>query len=313
MGVCLRETIIVNTISFLQQKGFVVSTYLHLNNCFDIAAKKDHKIFLLKILSNIDAFRQEQASEIRRISAMFEASVIVLGERSKTFQLSKGVVYERYGVQCVDFDTFCDLLENELPKIRYFKGKKIVEIDTEKLKDKRKKLGFTLSEMAQKVNSTPESIHRYESKGSTSVEMAKKLENALGEKLVRNLDLFKPFEPEKSLHPKTINDAFERIEKLGLRLEFFSHAPFQAYSHPSDSLYLTQSKRPRDTMKKAQELSNTKKIVGGIPVIIAKDSEKENLFDVPIIKEEELFSMTKKQNLLEMAAARQKHGRRKKT
>ena len=45
----MREQIIFQIIDLLEKKGFLVSSYLHSNNCFDIAAKKDNQLLLLKV------------------------------------------------------------------------------------------------------------------------------------------------------------------------------------------------------------------------------------------------------------------------
>ena len=139
----------------------------------------------------------------------------------------------------------------------------------------------------------------------------KKLRNFFGANFVRKIDVLKTENPVKPIAPKQLDEAFEKIQKLGLSLEFFSHAPFKAYAHPLETIYFSQSKYPSELKKKAEELSKTKRIVGGIPLIIAKDYEKEQIADIPVIKEEELFSMTKKKNLLDLAKERQKHGKRK--
>lgn len=300
----MREVIFLGAIDFLHEKGFTVTTFIHTNNCFDIAAKKNGKIFLVKILENIDALRKEQANELRRISSMAFASALVVGEKSKAFTLSSGVIYERHGVNCVSLETFKGVVENDLPKARYFKGKKIVELDAEKMRKKREKLGLTLQQVADRIKSTPKSVHSYETGASALVETAEKLEQVLGKGIVRKIDVLGPPETGGFMHGKN-EESFEKLKELGFRLEFFSHAPFRAYSHESENIFLNQGKIKKDIRRKAQELIKTKKIVGGLPVIIARNFEKDALEGVPIVREEELESMTKKSNLLEMARERQ--------
>ncbi|MDO8634351.1 MAG: helix-turn-helix domain-containing protein [archaeon] len=295
----MREIIIEKTASFLHARGFSVTSFLHTNNCFDLAAKRSGQVFLLKMLSNIDGLREEQAQELLRISSITHSPAFVIGEKSKSFEMKKGTVYERYGVNCVTTETFRSIVEDDLPQVRYFKGKETVEIDSEKLRLKRKGLGMTLEQTAQKIGLTPESVHRYETEGSASLEAAKKLEKLFGQGFLSRIDVLEPSKELGHGEKKELDDVFAKIEKLGFDLEFFSHAPFRAFSSPHGKIFLNRGKTGKEIRKKAIELGKTKKIIGGEPFIIAKEAREHEYHGIPIINEEELFSMTRHKNLLE--------------
>ena len=130
----MREAILAKTIELLKQKGFSVESFLQSNSCFDIAAKKGSLTFAIKVLENIDSLREEQCSELKKMSGLFNAVSLVIGEKTKAFRLKENEVYERYGIKVMNLPGFENLLEGVFPSIKYFKGKKIVELDSEELR-----------------------------------------------------------------------------------------------------------------------------------------------------------------------------------
>ncbi len=187
----MREKIIAKTIELLAKKGFLVSTYLHSNNCFDLAAKKDQQLLLIKIFENIDATRPEQASELKRLSSALNATPIIVGEKTKTAALNDSVVYERYEIHCISINSFKEFLNQHFPKAMYFKGKTLVELDMQKLRHARQVKGITLSELARQLGLAPKSVHEYEKGTQPPIGIAKKLEKILSTPLIKEIDISK--------------------------------------------------------------------------------------------------------------------------
>ncbi|MCK4883848.1 MAG: helix-turn-helix domain-containing protein, partial [Candidatus Diapherotrites archaeon] len=179
----MRETLLLKTAALLKEHGFAVESFAHSNACFDIVAKRPDMTLVLKVFNNIDALREEHAAELRKIAAVFNATVLIIGEKSKAFSLKKGVLYERLSLAVLSLSGLKALLSEHFPSVKYFKGKSIVELDSGKLREKRKELGLTLQELANKIDSTVESIHRYEKGASTSLNTAEKLEDVLNANL----------------------------------------------------------------------------------------------------------------------------------
>ena len=94
----MRETILIKAGAMLKEHGFSVENFAHSNTCFDLVAKRPDITLVLKVFNNIDALRDEHALELRKISALFNATVLIIGEKSKAFSLKKGVLYERLGL-----------------------------------------------------------------------------------------------------------------------------------------------------------------------------------------------------------------------
>jgi len=90
-------------INLFESSGFQCFVPLEAKSCFDIAGKSEKQFFLIKILNNIDSLRESQAFELKALAHSLGATVLLVGEKSKAYVLSNGVVYERYGVPTISF------------------------------------------------------------------------------------------------------------------------------------------------------------------------------------------------------------------
>lgn len=307
----MRETTLLKAIALLKEKGFSVESFLHSNTCFDLVAKRSGMMLVVKVFNNIDALREEHAEELRKISGLFNATVIIIGEKSKAFSLNNGVLYERYGLTALNLRSFNDLLNEKFPSVKYFKGKSIVELDNEKLREKRKELGLTLQELALRAGSTVESVHRYEKGASASLETAERLEDVLSTNLVKKIDLFveeKPAkETQKGLYSEDIEDrALGKVHDLGVKIAVFKHAPFKAFSHGSEDLVIGKGAQRIDIEKTAVTLGKTKNAFESKPLIITKKVTYRSVGHVPIVGEEELDTLSKFKDLMQIIREREK-------
>lgn len=261
---------------------------------------------LIKVFENIDAARPEQAQELRKLAIALNATELIIGEKSKAGQMLDGVVYERYAIKCITINSFKDFLNQQLPKAWKFKGKTIAELDSEKLKQIRKLKGLTLSGLAHTLNLAPKTIHGYEKGENSSLEIAKKLEKILSTSLIKGIDLAQKKEQEEIFETHSKDPVFEKISSLGLELALFEHAPFEAFSHPKESLLISKAGQRIDVKRKGLRLKETKKVVRADSVIIAKKFEKKSTENTAVIEEEELESFSKKKDFLETIKEREK-------
>lgn len=305
----MRETILLRAIALLKERGFSVESFLHSNACFDLVAKRPNLTIVLKAFNNVDALREEHAIELRKISDLFNATVLVLGEKSKAFSLKKGILYERYGLTALSLSSFKDLLDERFPSIKYFKGKSIVELDSKKLREKRMAMGLTLKTLAERIDSSVESVHRYEKGASASLNAAEKLEDVLATSLVKKINLFEEEagkKPGKELFEESFEDrALEKVHDLGVKVAVFKHTPFRAYAQPSDSLLIEKATAKKDFERKAESLMKTKKVFDGTPLIITKELKYTRVSKIPIVAEEELDSLSKFKDLMKLIRERE--------
>ncbi len=304
----MRETLLFNAIKLLEQKGFIVEPFFHSNTCFDLAARKGSTTVLVKVFNNVDALREEHAIEIKKLVNLFNAIAVVIGNKTKAFILKPNVVYERYGIPTVSIQSFAGMLEGNFPIVKSFKGKEIVELDSDALRRKRKELGLTLSELASKIDTSIESVHRYEKGHSASLEAAEKLEKVLGAGLVKKVDLFESTgHLQETIFDDVMPDpALEKVHDLGLKLALFKHAPFKAGSSPSERLLISRSETKRDVKRKALELHKTRIVFDGKGMVIASKTKFRVVGDVPVVEEEELTTLSKFRDLKKLLQEREK-------
>lgn len=296
----MREVLLSKTAELLLKKGFRIGSFIHSNTCFDFIAKSEAMTLLVKVFSNIDAIRQEQAGELKRIAGMLNANAVVVGEKTKVFMLEDGTAYERYGLPVLSLKTFSDVLEEKTIGTKYFKGREVVEIDAEKMKKRRAALGLSLGELAERAGSSMESMYRYEKGENASFEVAQKLEKVLGASVAKGVQLFeKPLQNKDYFFDSEFSDeALSKMHDLGLKLAVFEHAPFKAYSEFEDSLLIARGFRRQEIKKKAYELKKAKYVVKSEPFIVAKEFNKKKVGEIPVLEEGELDSFSSAKDLV---------------
>ena len=83
----MRPIILSKIAALLESQGFHLASFIHSNSCFDLAARRQDKTLLIKVLVNIDALRKDSALELKRVGLAFRATPIVVGLKSKAFNL----------------------------------------------------------------------------------------------------------------------------------------------------------------------------------------------------------------------------------
>lgn len=304
----MRELVLAHTVDLLQQKGFTVRTFFDSNSCFDLIAKKQKITYLIKVFSNVDSFRHDHAIELRKLSELFFAIPIVIGENTKAFELEDKVLYERHSCPVMNFHSFSQFLQGKRPQKKYFKGKTIVELDEKKLYSQRMKKGLTLSELADKTHLTPETLHRFEKGHSTSYESAKKLEKILGIPLMREFSI-ESITAEKVEDRELTDSVLEKIEELGTRVAMFEHAIFDAVS-PEHELLISKAGTAKEIDRKAFYLKKSGEVIPSSSMIVAKSSSKPLSHNTPIVEENELESLKHFSELMKLLREKQAEGKK---
>ena len=308
----MREILLGKVISTLQHNGFSVSPFLHSNTCFDLIARRNGMSLIVKVFENIDALRQEHALELQKLGAIFGSTVLIVGEKSKSFELQDNVIYSRYGISTINYSTLTNFFSGEIPYISYFKGKEIVELDSEKLHSARTGKRLSLDELAERLGTTKESVYRYEQGAKTTLATAKKLEDFFSTNFIKQIDLLaKPRQDtakEKEFFTgKPEDSALEKMHSIGFRMETFKHTPFKALSNPEDKLMITPEKTKAEVKRKAILVKKTKDAFGTHSVIITKeDFDRKNIGGIALVQEEELDSYSRIKELFDLIKKREK-------
>ncbi len=195
--------------------------------CFDIAAKKEIKLFL-KILKNIDSMLHSHAKALKGVAACFNGYPIIIGETTCRERLISGVIYERFEIPAMNLDTFEMVLDGYEPKAFRDKGGFYVEIDPMKLRNARKEKRLTQKELAKLVGVSTKTIYMHEKKCiRAEVEVVEKIEKILEKKVRKNV-IFKTPAGFTTETPRNELENFiqRKMRSIGMQVSFASHAPY---------------------------------------------------------------------------------------
>ena len=106
-----RNELIQETRNVLAKTGFFISDENDSRTiCFDIVARRDNLLVIIKILANVDSFSKGNAEELMLLSEMLTGAPILVGEHTCQKKIETGIVYLRYGTPLVNFNTLYNFL-----------------------------------------------------------------------------------------------------------------------------------------------------------------------------------------------------------
>jgi|Deesub1362A_J573_1020465.scaffolds.fasta_scaffold00053_140 putative transcriptional regulator len=259
--------------------------------CFDIVAKKDETIFLIKVLYNVDSLKGDVAEEMKKVANLLKASPLVVGEKFKLDFLERGVVYNRYGLPVINTATFYDfIIEDVSPMVYSAPGGYYVKINSERMRDARERLGISLGEIAKHLGISRRAVKKYEEGIDTSIENALKLEDLLGTYIIKAIDLMNFVKETKKINERSLEgqlgqlgekevEIIDQLKCIGIKVYPIKHAPFDVVSkadEKNDETILTGLKQVKGIEKRAQILGKISEVLSTkAAYIVEKKVNKE--------------------------------------
>ncbi len=313
-----RETLLDHAIRVLQKAEFMISEKCDIRpRSFDVGARRGKTFLLVKVLSNIEGLGEDTSREMRRLAVLFSGTPIVIGEHTNDHPLESGAVYLRYGIPCVDIETFQDnFLEGVPPLVYAAPGGLYVEIDGDTLRAAREAKAISLGELAKQLAVSRRAISKYESGMNATIDIALKLEEVLDTPLARPINMLVRFEKTESPEKGDLGDAPD-LEKEALRtmmsigFDVFrtTRAPFNALSKDDENKVLTGvSDYSEAVIKRARFMSSLAEVADTYSVfIIKKMSKSRNIGNTVLVRHEDLKALDDSEDLLTMLL--KKHAR----
>jgi putative transcriptional regulator len=308
-----RTGLINTTRAILAKAGFDVSSALTIRGiCFDIVAKRDDRVLIVKVLSNIDAFSKENADEMKVLAESLSATPLVTGERSSSGALEPGIVYSRFNISIVSNETLADLLLDEAPPFIFAApGGLYVRLDSELLKAAREARGISLGALAETAGVSRRTIQMYESGMGAMIDAALRMEEYLNLPIIEPIDPF-TFKSEERMKeqrtPPTINDQFalRQLSSLGFTVRPVTKSPFEAVSKNDSALMLTSvGSDDEKVMERAIVASEISRIVDRFSILIVeRKHERDNINSTAVISNEELQKIDEPSDLTNLVAER---------
>ncbi len=308
-----RTELINTTRAILAKAGFDVSSALTLRGiCFDIVARRDQQILIVKVLSNIDAFSKDNADEMKVLADSLGATPMVTGERSSSGALEPGIVYSRFNISIVSNETLADLLLEEAPPFIFAApGGLYVRLDSELLRSAREERGISLGVLAETAGVSRRTIQMYESGMGAMIDAALRMEEFLGLPIIEPIDPFTFKSEERSKEERgapDISDSFalRQLSSLGFNVRPVIKSPFEAVSKNDKALMLTSFGADEDkVVERAIVASELSRVIDRFSVLIVeKKHERDNINSTAVVSNEELKKIDEPEDLTELVAER---------
>jgi len=301
----------------LIKAGFYVSELYSIRPIgFDLVARRDNSLLIIKVLTNIDAMGEDVAKELRTLSVLLKGSPLLIGEHSGTGILREDVVYDRFGIQTITPETFKTYLLEGIPlEVYAAPGGFYVNLDQEKIKKLRTQQNISLGSFARSIKVSRRTVQMYEGGMNASIEVAIRMEESLGQDITIPIDIINAKPPKKKLQSKIPyseglrqfqRDVLNILEQVGYQVTPLERAPFEAVSQDKKKILLTcVDEYNKKLLRKAQVVSSISKITERHAVLITdKDVNKKSLEGTPLIVKKELKKLRGPEEILELVLER---------
>ena len=309
-----RTRILEETREGLAKTGFFLSDpHGERGLCFDLVARRDDTLLIVKVLQNVDALSRETAQELKVIAQTLRGAPLVVGERTGTGELEDGVVYSRFGVAIVSRRSLKEYLEEGVPPFLYSApGGLYVRLDAKALRRLREDRQTSLGTLAEIAGVSRRTIQMYLEGMSATMEVALRLEAFLDEALARPIDPF-AFVPDADEYVDRVGrlagferELFQRLQRLGYNVLPMIRSPFDAFAQRAETTHLTGVGEANEAIeRKAEIVSNIGRVVEKDSVIfVERKSIRLSVRGVPVIAREELRKARNPDEIEEMISER---------
>jgi putative transcriptional regulator len=246
---------------------------------------------LLKVLGNIDSFKEWQAKNLRMLSGRINASAILIGSAMRRGVLYDNIIYERFDVPAMNASTFESVIDNEMPVLYRKRGGLFVEINPEAMRKRRQEAGMTQGGLASRMGVTKKNVYEHEkNRLKMSYESAARMERILGKGIIESASI----ELEETGETNSPGSRFEAsvlrsLERMGFDASIIRHAPVNFIAEERKFSVISEADEfPKRIEKNADSLRKFSEITGK-PVVAISKSEVNA--DIPSIDEKSLRSM----------------------
>lgn len=312
-----KESLINRAFVILTRAGFIISERCDIRpRSFDMAARRDNFLLLIKVISNIDGLSEETTREMQSLSKHLHGYPIVIGEKTRDHSLETGVVYFRYGVPAFDIRTMQDYFIDDMPPLIYAEhGGLYVNLEGNILKEERVRKNISLGALASMLGVSRRTISKYEDgEMAASVDVAVKLEEIMDRGFTVSVNLFEKLKPEKKQTHETTpehSNVFSILQDMGFNVTPISQAPFDAVSRSSnrrdeDATILTGIAEYSSTMvKKAHIMSSISEVAQTQSLLIIQGASKtKNIEGTVLIDDKELEKFNDKDDFIDLLQER---------
>lgn len=297
-----RTELLSDLREFLGTAGFSISDPYSIRlPGFDLVARRDDTLLIIKVLTNIDALSEEVGNELRALAYLLKATPLLIGEKNGMNVLEDDVVYFRFGIQTVTVSTLKNHILEQVPVRAYAApGGLYVNLDQEKIRRLRKEKNISLGSFAHHVRVSRRTVQMYEDGMSARIDIADRIEEMFQQSVTMPIDLLKPlmiqtrqlpsYQKQQSYKKELEHEVFTFLQSIGYNIIPMDRCPFEALSKDKEKILLTCVQEYNKRLaEKAHFISSISKIIEKHAVVFTdKDTLKKNLQGTPLIGRKEL-------------------------
>lgn len=281
----MKATLVDGVGVLLLKHGFTVKSLTR--GCFDLVARKDTSILLIKVLEDANSISFEYAEAMIQLSSYIDAAPIIIAKKAGSI-LEDGIVYSRFGVYTLSYETFRSTLDNKFPFILSNKAGLTAAVIGEKLRQKREEAGYSLGEVSRKVGVSKRMITKYESGvADVSVNKAHSLQRIFGRNIFRKIDIFGR---AKAMPASGKSEFAEKYTELGFKADDTKKVPFDVIARKDKEIILTEIGE-----KTNPQLLPLQKLIEADTLIIFKKKKPK---DMPALTKKEFLDFESAKELI---------------
>lgn len=305
----VQERLVNKAVSVLLIAGFACSERCNIRpRSFDLVAKRDDFLLIVKVASPIDNVSEEIARDLDLVATHLGGLPLIIGERGRDAELERGAVYLRYGIAAVNPETLYDYIVEGVPPLVYASpGGLYVNIDGDVLRQLREARNLSLGDLGHVLGVSRRTISKYEAGMGTTLEMAIKLEEFFDAEVIESIDLLayaSHFGPSDPSAPGPESAALAVLQRLGLQLHHLRRAPFQAMVHFEEQTILAGCGSAQKVVKRAGLIGNLSEITHTLAVCITHEEVRQKRIGrTLLIGPEALGQLEDGQDLLDLIGA----------
>ena len=309
-----REHLLDGVRKTLAKTGFYLSEKTTARGlAFDVVARRDDVLLLIKVLANVDAFSRSSARELRLIATTLQGAPLLIGERSGAGPLEDGVIYSRFGVPILSKQSFLEFFEQGVPPFIFSApGGLYVKLNGSALRKAREQKQISLGALAEVAGVSRRAIQMYLEGMSATIEIALRLEEFIGEPLVLPMDPFVYSREAADLltgfeeFERFERDVFTRLERLGYDVLPTVKCPFEAFTRDREVVLLTAVTSAKERAdERASVLTNLSRVVERDSVLfVERRASRTSLRGTPLIGRDELRRIRDRAKILELIEER---------
>ncbi len=321
-----RQVTVERTARILRQVGFYVAD-LHTvrPSCFDLIARRDSQLLLIKILKNVDAIDSAGASSLISLADLMHGAPLLIGSTSGGQLLEDGVLYTRYGLGILTLETLEDYLVKGIPPFLFSSpGGTFARINGRRLRQARERAHHSLGTVATMVGVSRRTIQLYEEGGGAEVEVIERLEQIFNVPLAQPLNPFEvttETEAEEEVGPsagegkglpsieRSMASILSALGGQGWKVEVTIRSPFDALARhhidPQRNLVVMGVGDLMSAMRRARGLHEIARVAEGWSLFIVPErKDRENIEGTPLVEIAELRRHRDPESLLDLMEER---------